>query len=215
MRIAPEGRVFVATGLVLLLAFVVAAARLGGYWATLPLAWLPIALWIPAFFRDPPRDGPRGDHLALAPADGRVVSIVEVHEPEVVRGPALRIAVFMNVFNVHVNRHPVAGTVIHRDYRPGRFFNASLDKASADNERMSLGVRSARGAVLIRQIAGLIARRIVTDANEGAHVEQGARLGLIRFGSRVDTYLPVGMQPRVRVGDRTRAGVTVIAEWPS
>jgi len=215
VRIAPEGRVFVLIGVALLLVFVVVATRLGGYWMALPVAWLPIALWIPAFFRDPSRDGPRGDHLALAPADGRVVSIVEIEEPDVVQGRALRIAVFMNVFNVHVNRHPVSGTVIHRDYRPGRFFNASLDKSSADNERMSLGVRGARGPVLIRQIAGLVARRIVTDPAEGARVEQGTRLGLIRFGSRVDTYLPAGAQPRVRVGDRTRAGVTVIAEWPS
>jgi phosphatidylserine decarboxylase len=129
-------------------------------------------------------------------------------------GPALRISVFMNVFNVHVNRHPVDGTVALRGYRPGRFLNASLDKASADNEQMSLGVRGVRGPVLVRQIAGLIARRIVTDPAVGEPVRQGERLGLIRFGSRVDTFLPPGVTPRVAVGDRTRAGVTVIAEWP-
>jgi phosphatidylserine decarboxylase len=213
MKIAPEGRVFVVTGFALLLGCAAVAMWLGGNWVILPLAWLPISLWIPAFFRDPTRHGPRGDHLVLAPADGRVVSVVEVEEPDVMHGRALRIAVFMNVFNVHVNRHPVAGVVIHRDYRPGRFFNASLDKASADNERMSLGVRTARGPVLIRQIAGLVARRIVTDPTEGTRVLQGDRLGLIRFGSRVDTYLPAGTQPRVAVGDRTQAGVTVIAEW--
>ena len=150
----------------------------------------------------------------IAPADGRVVSVAEVDEPDVIGGRALRIAVFMNVFNVHVNRHPVSGTVSHREYRPGRFVNASLDKASEHNECMSLGVQSVRGPVLIRQIAGLVARRIVTDPGEGVPVQQGTRLGLIRFGSRVDTYLPLGAHPRVRVGDPTRAGVTVIAEWP-
>ena len=215
MTIAPEGRVFVAAGAAVLIVAVVAAVRLGGYWVLLPVLWLPVALWIPAFFRDPARDGPRGAHLAIAPADGRVVSIVEVDEPDFVHGPALRIAIFMNVFNVHVNRHPVDGTVTYRDYRPGRFFNASLDKASADNERMSLGVQSPHGRVLIRQIAGLVARRIVTDPAEGVPVRQGTRLGLIRFGSRVDTYLPSGVRARVQVGDRTRAGVTVIAEWPA
>src|SRR5262249_17398774 len=121
----------------------------------------------------------------------------------------------MNVFNVHVNRYPVSGKVEHREYRPGKFFNATLDKASVDNEQMSLGVRSAKGPVLVRQIAGLIARRIVTDDSVGAMVRQGSRLGLIRFGSRVDSFLPAGALVRVRVGDQAIAGVTVLAEWPS
>jgi phosphatidylserine decarboxylase len=176
--------------------------------------WLPIAAWIPLFFRDPVRTGPRDDRLVLAPADGRVVSVTEVQEPDVIQGPATRIAIFMNVFNVHVNRHPVDGTVVHRTYRPGKFFNASLDKASADNEQMSLGIATARGPVLVRQIAGLIARRIVTDPAVGERVQQGARLGLIRFGSRVEAYLPPGAVARVAIGERTRAGVTVIAAWP-
>jgi phosphatidylserine decarboxylase len=186
----------------------------GGAWWVLPLAWLPVALWVPAFFRDPARPGPRGDRLVIAPADGRVVSVGEVDEPAFVGGRALRVSVFMNVFNVHVNRHPVDGTVLLRRYHPGKFLNASLDKSSLDNEQMSLGVRSGRGPVLVRQIAGLIARRIVTDPQVGDPVRQGERLGLIRFGSRVDTFLPAGAQARVRVGDRTRAGVTVIGEWP-
>lgn len=214
MSLAPEGRPFVLAGAAVLLALLAVPVLRGATWLALPALWLPIAVWIPAFFRDPAREGPRGEHLVIAPADGRVVSVAEVDEPDVIGGRALRIAVFMNVFNVHVNRHPVDGTVIRRDYRPGRFVNASLDKASVDNERMSLGVRSPRGPVLIRQIAGLIARRIVTDPPEGAPVRQGTRLGLIRFGSRVDTYLPAGARPCVEVGDRTRAGITVIAEWP-
>jgi phosphatidylserine decarboxylase len=173
-----------------------------------------VALWIPAFFRDPVRSGPRGDRLVLAPADGRVVSVTTVDDADADGGRALRVAIFMNVFNVHVNRHPVDGTVVLRRYRPGLFLNASLDKASEGNERMTLGIRTDRGTVVVRQIAGLIARRIVTDPGVGEGVRQGERLGLIRFGSRVDTLLPPGAQARVAPGDRTYAGLTVIAEWP-
>jgi phosphatidylserine decarboxylase len=214
VRLAPEGIPFVIGGFALLAGLTALAGLAGGGWYALPLAWLPVSLWIPVFFRDPARPGPRGEHLVMAPADGRVVGVGQVEEPQFMGGRALRISVFMNVFNVHVNRHPVDGTVALRAYRPGKFLNASLDKASADNEQMSLGVRTARGPVLVRQIAGLIARRIVTDPAVGEPVRQGARLGLIRFGSRVDTFLPPGVAPRVAVGDRTRAGVTVIAEWP-
>jgi phosphatidylserine decarboxylase len=121
----------------------------------------------------------------------------------------------MNVFNVHVNRYPAAGTVEYREYRPGKFFNATLDKASTDNERMSLGIRTTHGALLVRQIAGLVARRIVTDHVSGDEVQQGQRLGLIRFGSRVDTFLPPGARVRVKLGDRSVAGTTVLAEWPT
>jgi len=215
VRLAREGLPFVIGAGAILAGFVV-VARLtgGGAWWTLPLAWLPVALWVPAFFRDPARPGPRGERLVIAPADGRVVSVIEVDEPAYVGGRALRVSVFMNVFDVHVNRHPVDGTVQLRRYHAGKFLNASLDKSSLDNEQMSLGVRSGRGPVLIRQIAGLIARRIVTDPQVGDPVRQGERLGLIRFGSRVDTFLPAGARARVRVGDRTRAGVTVIGEWP-
>jgi len=214
VRIAPEGRPFVAAGVLILAVFGLVAWTAGGGWILLPIAWLPIALWVPLFFRDPERAGPRDPRLVLSPADGRVVSVGEVDEPDVIGGRALRICVFMNVFNVHVNRHPVDGTVVRRQYRPGAFLNASLDKASEKNEQMTLGIRSAHGPVTVRQIAGLVARRIVTDPVEGTAVRQGERLGLIRFGSRVDTLLPVEARPRVAVGDRTVAGVTVIAEWP-
>jgi len=174
-----------------------------------------VAVWVPWFFRDPRRDGPRGAELVIAPADGRVVGVTEIEEPDFPGGRALRIAVFMNVFSVHVNRHPADGVVRRRDYRPGRFLNASLDKASVHNERMTLLVETVRGPLLIRQIAGLVARRIVTDPHEGETVRQGERLGLIRFGSRVDTFLRPGARALVQVGDRTRAGVTPLAEWPS
>jgi phosphatidylserine decarboxylase len=215
VKIAPEGIPFVIAGVAVLGGLLLLARWLDAPgWVALPLAWLPVAAWVPVFFRDPPRPGPRGDRLVLAPADGRVVSITEVDDAEAMSGPAVRIAIFMNVFNVHVNRHPVDGTVVRRAYRPGTFVNASLDKASVDNEQMSLGIATPHGPVLVRQIAGLIARRIVTDPTEGETVRQGERLGLIRFGSRVDTFLPPGAVTRVAVGDRTRAGVTVIAEWP-
>ncbi len=216
MSVAPEGRPFIGLGALILAALLVVAELAGGgWWLALPLVWLPIALWVPWFFRDPGREGPRGDHLIIAPADGKVVSVIELDEPTFVGGRAVRVSVFMNVFSVHVNRHPVNGEVAHRAYRPGKFFNASLDKASVDNEQMSLGVRSPRGPVLIRQIAGLVARRIVTDPDVGTEVRQGERLGLIRFGSRVDTFFRPDASPKVRVGDRTQAGVTVIGEWPT
>lgn len=215
MRIAPEGRPFIGAAVAVWLGALAAAAAWGGWWWLAPTLWAPVAAWVPAFFRDPTRTPPRRPGVVVAPADGRVVSVEPVDEPDFLGGPALRVSIFMNVFNVHVNRHPVDGTVEYRDYRPGRFFNATLDKASVDNERMSLGVRSARGAVLVRQIAGLIARRIVTDHHPGAAVTQGERLGLIRFGSRVDTFLPADARPTVAVGDRAIAGQTIIAEWPS
>src|SRR5439155_14411429 len=112
-------------------------------------------VWLFAFFRDPPREGPRGEHLVIAPADGRVVSVVDLDEPGFFRGRATRVSIFMTIFDVHVNRQPVSGIVRYRDYRPGRFVNATFDKASEDNERMSLGVQTSHGPILIRQIAGL------------------------------------------------------------
>lgn len=213
VRVVPEGRPFIAIALVVLVLLAVLAWRMGTAWRIAALAWVPVSLWVPAFFRDPPRQGPRGDRLVLAPADGRVVSVAPVEEPDYLRGKALRVSVFMNVFNVHVNYHPMDGVVEYRHYRPGRFVNATLDKASVDNEQASLGVRAGGRQLLVRQIAGLIARRIVTDPAVGDPVRQGSRLGLIRFGSRVDTFLPPDAVPRVRVGDRTTGGVTVIAEW--
>jgi len=215
VKLAPEGRPFVAAGVATLLALALAARLLGGGWGYLaPALWLPVAAWIPLFFRDPARLGPRGDRLVIAPADGHVVGIVALEEPDLIGGPAQRISIFMSVLNVHVNRYPVSGTVVSRAYRPGKFVNASLDKASVGNEQVSLGIRGPRGPVLVRQVAGLVARRIVTDGQPGDQATQGERLGLIRFGSRVDTILPADAVPQVRVGQRTRAGQTVIAEWP-
>ena len=153
--------------------------------------------------------------MVIAPADGKVVSVREVDEPQFPGGRATRISIFMNVFSVHVNRYPTDGRLSVRDYRPGRFLNATLDKASEHNERMSLVIDTAHGPVLVRQIAGLVARRIVTDAAVGDTVRQGERLGIIRFGSRVDTFLRPGARVLVAEQDRTQAGLTPIAEWPS
>jgi phosphatidylserine decarboxylase len=213
VRVAREGIPFIAIAGTVCIGTVALGAVYRGPWWAVAAAGTLVAVWVAAFFRDPVRSGPRGAHLAIAPADGVIIDVSEVEESDVVRGPATRVSIFMNVFNVHVNRHPVSGTITHREYHPGRFFNASLDKASAHNERTTLAVQSAIGTVLVRQIAGLVARRIVTDPQVGDTVEQGERLGLIRFGSRVDTFLPPGGRVTVRKGDRTRAGVTCIAEY--
>ena len=213
MKIAPEGRPFAALGVGGFLMLAGLAVWQGGLWFVGMGLWLPITIWIPWFFRSPSVDGPRGDGLIIAPANGKVVSIKQVDEPTYLGVSATRVSIFMNVFDVHVNRHPVSGAVEHREYRPGRFVNATLDKASSDNERMSIGIASLHGRVLVTQIAGLIARRIVCDHTTGDQVKQGQRLGLIRFGSRVDTWVGPHARLRTKVGDRTVAGVTVLAEW--
>jgi len=198
---------------VVLAVLAILAGTRGGAWIVAGLVWLPAAAWVPLFFRDPGRSGPRGADLVIAPADGKIVSIAEVDEPDYLGGRVRRISVFMNVFNVHVNRYPTDGILEYRRYRPGRFVNATLDKASVDNEQMSLGIRGPRGPLLVRQIAGLVARRIVTDDEPGTRVHQGDRLGLIRFGSRVDTFVSMDAAVRVTLGDRVRAGETVLAGW--
>jgi phosphatidylserine decarboxylase len=173
-----------------------------------------LTLWVAYFFRDPERTGPRGDTLVISPADGRVIDIREVDEPSFIGGRAIRISVFMNVFNVHVNRYPVSGAVEYVHYNPGKFFNAAAEKASLDNEQMSVGVRTAGHKVLFRQIAGLVARRIVTYSQVGDTASQGERMGLIRFGSRVDVFVPVGSTVKVVLDEKPVAGTTVLAELP-
>ena len=171
-----------------------------------------IALWVAYFFRDPIRSGERGERLVIAPADGKVVMITEVNEPTFMKERSIRLSIFMNVFNVHVNRYPVSGIVRVVDHTPGRFANAASEESSLENEQTSIGIESGSNHVLVRQIAGLIARRIVTDSKVGEHVRQGERMGLIRFGSRVDVFLPAGAALRVKVGDATFAGTTVLGE---
>jgi phosphatidylserine decarboxylase len=208
MRVAPEGWPFIAIAWIIVA--VLAWFRL---WPAL-LLWLPIAIWVIAFFRDPVRSGPRGDDLILAPADGKVVSVIPIDEPAFVRGQTTRVSIFMNVFDVHVNRIPASGRVTGLAYRPGKFFNASLDKASEHNERQSIRIATPQGPTIgVVQIAGLVARRIKCDLHEDQPVEIGDRFGLIRFGSRLDVYLPAGVSILAIVGQRAIAGETVIADF--
>jgi phosphatidylserine decarboxylase len=207
MRVAPEGWPFIAIAWAIL---VILAWT--GLW--IPAAiWLPVAIWVVAFFRDPVREGPRGDEIVLAPADGKVVGVIPIHEPAYIQGPATRISIFMNVFSVHVNRYPSRGRVAYRAYARGRFGHAMPEKASTENEQSSIGLDTMKGRLLIRQIAGSVARRIVTDHAEGTEVAQGERMGLIRFGSRVDVFVPAGADILVKEGDVTRTAQTVIARW--
>ena len=214
MRFAPEGWPFIVPGW---------AAALAGAWFARTSVWLwgpealllGLAVWLLVFFRDPERSGPRGDTVLVAPADGRIVDVAVVAEPMYLAAEATRISIFMNVFDVHVNRYPASGAVELVRYNPGRFLHAASEKASLDNEQASIGIRGARGPVLVRQIAGLVARRIVTDAQEGGAARQGARLGMIRFGSRVDVFVPrtTPIAVRVTLGERVRAGASVLAEY--
>ncbi len=185
------------------------------------LAWVGVVatLWCVYFFRDPERVTPLRDGLVISPADGRISAIEKVIPPPELaldREPTTRISVFMNVFDVHVNRSPVDARIEKITYIPGTFLNAELDKASEDNERQALTLELADGRMLgVVQIAGLIARRIVKFVNEGDRLGAGQRFGLIRFGSRVDVYLPKGVNPLVAVGQLALAGETVLADMSS
>lgn len=187
-----------------------------------PLAgwlFLPVAIWVVAFFRDPERRTPPGDNLVICPADGRLLPVAKAVPPaELGLGPdkRLRLSIFMNVFNVHVNRIPCNGTVTTLGYRPGKFFNASFDKASEQNERMAIRIDAKGGREIgVVQVAGLVARRIVCNLREGQSVCPGDRFGIIRFGSRVDVYLPDGARVLVNEGQSVKAGETVIADFPN
>ena len=180
-----------------------------------------ITAWCFYFFRDPARVTPTRPGLIVSPADGKIVAIQDV-VPDASFGlgsdPLTRISIFLNVFDVHVNRIPAEGAIVIRNYRPGKFFNASLDKASVDNERMSLtikleGAHAKAGQLMgVVQIAGLIARRIVCDAQEGQQFKTGARFGIIRFGSRADIYQPAGVVPLVAIGQYMLGGETILAD---
>jgi phosphatidylserine decarboxylase len=210
---AREGFVFIAIAVALTAAaYGVAYARRSWALWLFAIVLTVLALWVAYFFRDPERSGERGDRLVIAPADGKIVMISDVDEPSYLGGRAKRISIFMNVFNVHVNRYPVNGVVRYLHYNPGKFFNAATDKSSLENEQMSVGIETSHGRVLVRQIAGLIARRIVTYSREGQLVHQGDRMGMIRFGSRVDVFLPTSAIVRAQVGEITTAGTTALGE---
>ncbi len=215
MSFAREGFAFIAVAaLAAAVAYAVALNRRSWPLWLLAFALTLLALWVAYFFRDPERRGERGEQLVVAPADGRVVMITEVDEPTFLHGRAARVSIFMNVFNVHVNRYPVSGTLRHVHRAPGKFLNAATEQSSLENEQSSVGIETASHRVLVRQIAGLIARRIITYGREGERVEQGERMGLIRFGSRVDVFMPVGSAVRVKVGDMTIAGTTIVGDLP-
>ncbi len=214
MRFAREGRLFIlGSALLTLVCLMLAVQRGGAWWAATSVLAL-VASWVAYFFRDPEREGERGERLVVAPADGKVVLITDLDEPSFLKSRATRISIFMNVFSVHVNRYPVTGTVRFVQYVHGKFLNAVSEQSSAENEQSSVGIDTGRHRVLMRQIAGLIARRIVTYSREGDYAEQGMRMGLIRFGSRVDVFVPTGSTIRVKLGELTVAGATVLAELP-
>lgn len=216
MNFAKEGLIFIAiAALIAAAGYALALNRRSWPLWLLAFALTLIAVWVAYFFRDPERSGVRGAHLVIAPADGRIVQVAEVDEPAFLENRAIRISIFMNVFNVHVNRYPVDGTVRYVHYNKGKFLNAAADKASLENEQSSVGLETENHRVLVRQIAGLIARRIVTYSRVGDQVKQGDRMGIIRFGSRVDVFVPTGSQVKVKVGEVTAAGVSLIAELPS
>jgi phosphatidylserine decarboxylase len=185
-------------------------------WALAGFAWsLPVwlvALFVIQFFRDPPRKVPAQPNAVLSPADGRIVKVEKARDPLTERDTLL-ISVFMNVFNVHSNRAPVDGTVERIQYSAGKFVNADLDKASSENERNAMVMRLPDGErITVVQVAGLIARRILCYARDGQRLARGERYGFIRFGSRVDVYLPLGARPKVAVGDIVHATTTILAE---
>jgi phosphatidylserine decarboxylase len=210
---AREGLVFIGIATAIAAGtFLVAITRRSWTLWLLAFVFTLLALWVAYFFRDPERHGERGERIAISPADGKVVMITEVDEPAFIQGRSMRISIFMNVFNVHVNRYPVDGTVQYVHYNKGKFINAAHEKASLENEQMSVGIDTGAHRLLVRQIAGLIARRIVNYARDGDLVSQGERMGIIRFGSRVDVFVPAGSTIRVKPGDDTIAGTSVLAE---
>ncbi len=226
IRLAPEGWPLVLTGLVLSLALggagiwgsALLGAQPGPLWRSALLAGAGIlgvlTLFTLYFFRDPVRIPPPGEELVLAPGDGRVIQILRVPEPDFLGGEATRISIFLSIFNVHLQRAPISGEVAFRSYHPGKYLAAWNPKASEENERASLGIVSGPHRVLVRQIAGLIARRVVTDQEEGDSVARGDRIGLIRFGSRVDLFLPPEWEVTCKEGDTARGGLTVLARMP-
>jgi phosphatidylserine decarboxylase len=194
-----------------------ALASLVLFWLWTPLGWIGTALtlWCVLFFRDPPRVTPVRDGIIVAPADGRISMVTSAAPPhELGLGDKLlpRVSIFMSVFDCHINRSPAAGRVERIVSQPGKFFNADLDKASLDNERNSLVIATPGARIAVVQIAGLVARRIVCFVREGQPVAAGERFGMIRFGSRLDVYLPEGVTPQVAVGQISTAGETVLAD---
>jgi phosphatidylserine decarboxylase len=179
-------------------------------WKNTALVSLVVTLFVLFFFRDPERTVPKGKGMVVSPADGKVIVIKDIYEPAYLKQEVKQISIFLSVFNVHVNRAPIGGAVEVVKYNPGKFHVASVDKASLDNEQTSMVIAAGKDKILVKQIAGLIARRIVCYARPGDTIKTGERYGLIRFGSRVDIFLPKTAEIRVRLGDRVKGGEDVI-----
>ena len=196
------------------------AVSLWVYWrhlltAVLAIFLIAVLLFLFYFLRDPERQPPAGDGLFVAPADGRVVTVQQTEEPNFLQGPAIQISIFMSVLDVHVNRAPMAGEAAFLEYRPGRFLPAYRREASSENESNLLGLVEGETRILIRQVAGILARRIVCWSSVGQRLARGQRFGLIKLGSRVDLFLPPDVEVLVVLGDKVRAGETVLARAPS
>lgn len=205
--IARPGYRFILMGLIIFLL---------GLWAgplTILLGLL-LIVFFAYFFRDPERSVPTGPGIIISPADGRIIALERVREEHFLKGPAQKLSIFMNVFDVHVNRAPVAGQVHAMAYQPGRYLAANRPEAPDQNEQLAIHLRTGNGAdVVMVQIAGLLARRIISYVQEGANLDQGERVGLICFGSRVDLYLPEKCQVQVRIGQKVKAGSSIVGRW--
>lgn len=210
-----EGYKIVLPLMLVALMFTLVSLKLEGGgmgWSASVVLWLFSAFCI-FFFRDPERQTPREQDVVISPADGRVIGIDEVDESQFLHGRARRVSIFMSVWNVHVNRAPVEGVVEYLHYHRGRFHVASLPKASLENEQVIIGISSPQGKILVKQIAGIIARRVVCYLREGQHVQRGERFGMIKFGSRLEVFLPLRAEIRVSLQENVRAGETIIASF--
>jgi len=207
--IAPEGIPFIVSALL------ITSVCLYFHWTWATVIFGVTAVWVVWFFRNPQRTPPAEPHIVVSPCDGKVIRIETIPDHELLKGPLQKISIFMNIFSVHVNRIPFDGLIEDIRYYPGKFLTANLDKASTDNERNALVIDLGHGEkMVVVQIAGLVARRIVCWVSKGMKVNKGERFGLIRFGSRLDVFLPPRAQIRVQLGEKVRAGETPIGELP-
>ena len=211
MRFAKEGYPFIIIGLLISIATWLQSTTLGEWSTILAICLTILTIFVAWFFRDPSRNIPSGEDITISPADGKIIAISEIDEPSFFGGSCQRITIFLSIFNVHVQRAPMAGKVTHRDYRSGEYLAAWNDKASEKNEQSSVGISTKHGNILVRQIAGLIARRIVTYPKLNSDLKAGERIGLIRFGSRVDLFIPSHWKIECSVGDTSIGGSTILA----
>jgi len=212
MKCAREGYPFIIICLISAILTWSATLVFGLWMSIIAILLSMLTILVAWFFRDPERDQPVDQDIVIAPADGKILAIDEIHEPSFFDGPCRRITIFLSIFNVHIQRAPIEGKVIHKYYKNGEYLAAWNEKASENNEQSSLGIATQYGSVMVRQIAGLIARRIVTYPELEAVLEPGERIGLIRFGSRVDLFIPTHWKIKCAVGDKALGGVTVLAK---